>query len=434
MLSLHAAFDTDSLLIWREPEGGKKALLEALAEKRAVVDAMAWLPARDEKVVPSSPLLGDIPAGDGEFQIVPCAITAAALGAREAIEFLTACIDKHMFAPGLLAGDDLTYWTRALQFAGGLVARGRFLPGVKLEGRDYAARWTPVSTGPDVGHLHSLAKAMPPVARAVTRKAEEPDATAESVLTGFIGWVVDHMVRSAAGSTKPRVVESVHDRWMAALTSKDASIKDASIKTSIKDAFLKDCAALIEHVNQWQRPLVLASRAPFRLCFRLQEPQPDVEQWRVDYLLQGTKDPSLVLPAAEVWKPKKTSLSVMGPDAPAVREHLLVSLGQAAMVCAEIDESLKGRAPDGYVTDANGAYGFLRETAASLEQSGFGLMLPSWWTRKGTDVRLKARARTKTKSTAGPAVFLSMRLSSSIGSWRWEASRSRRRNWPRWPA
>ena len=78
-------------------------------------------------------------------------------------------------------------------------------------------------------------------------------------------------------------------------------------------------------------------------------------------------------------------------------------MGQAATVCAEIDESLKGRAPDGYATDATGAYGFLRETASELEQSGFGLMLPSWWTRKGTDVRLKARARTKTKSTAGPA-------------------------------
>ncbi len=389
MLSLHAAFDTDSLLIWREPEGGKKALLEALGAKHPVADAMAWLPARDEKVVPSSPLLGDTPAGDGEFQIVPCAITAAALDARAAIAFLTACIDKHMFAPRVLVGDDLTYWARALQFAGGLVASGRFLPGVKLEGRAYAARWTPVFTGPDIGHLHSLAKAMPPVARAVTRKPEEPDATAESVLTAFMGWVVDHMVRSAAGSAKPRVVESVHDRWMAALTSRDASFKDG--------------AALVEQVKQWQRPLALASRAPFRLCFRLQEPQPDVEQWRIDYLLQGTKDPSLVLPAAEVWKPKKTSLSVMGPDAPAVREHLLVSLGQAATVCAEIDESLKGRAPDGYATDATGAYGFLRETASELEQSGFGLMLPSWWTRKGTDVRLKARARTKTKSTAGPA-------------------------------
>ena len=305
MLSLHAAFDTDSLLIWREPEGGKKALLEALGAKHPVADAMAWLPARDEKVVPSSPLLGDTPAGDGEFQIVPCAITAAALDARAAIAFLTACIDKHMFAPGVLVGDDLTYWARALQFAGGLVASGRFLPGVKLEGRAYAARWTPVFTGPDIGHLHSLAKAMPPVARAVTRKTEEPDATAESVLTAFMGWVVNHMVRSATGSAKPRVVESVHDRWMAALTSRDASFKDG--------------AALVEQVKQWQRPLALASRAPFRLCFRLQEPQPDVEQWRIDYLLQGTKDPSLVLPAAEVWKPKKTSLSVMGPDAPAVR-------------------------------------------------------------------------------------------------------------------
>ncbi len=384
MLSLHAAFDAGSLLIWRAPEAGKKALLGTLTEKHSVVDATAWLPSHDGKPVPSSPLLGETPSG--ECTIAPCAIHAAALNAREAIEFLTACIDKHMFAPGVLVGDDLTYWTRALQFAGGVVAHGQFLPGVKLEDRNYAARWIAV---PDVGHLHALSKAMPPSARAVTRGEREPDASAESVLTAFLGWIVDHMVRSSAASLKPRIVESVHDQWMAALTSADASIKDG--------------AALAQQVNQWQRPLALASRAPFRLCFRLQEPQPEDEQWRVDYLLQGTKDPSLVLPAAEVWKPRKASLTVMGPEASAVREHLLVSLGQAASVSADVDASLKDRAPEGYSTDAIGAYEFLRQTASAFEQNGFGLMLPSWWTRKGTNVRLKAKARTKTKSMTGSA-------------------------------
>ena len=39
-----------------------------------------------------------------------------------------------------------------------------------------------------------------------------------------------------------------------------------------------------------------------------------------------------------------------------------------------------------------GAYEFLTEKAQALEQVGFGVLLPAWWTRKGTKLRLTARA------------------------------------------
>jgi len=43
----------------------------------------------------------------------------------------------------------------------------------------------------------------------------------------------------------------------------------------------------------------------------------------------------------------------------------------------------------------------LRETASQLEQSGFGVMLPGWWTRKGSQTRLKARAHVKSPKLQG---------------------------------
>jgi SNF2 family DNA or RNA helicase len=45
----------------------------------------------------------------------------------------------------------------------------------------------------------------------------------------------------------------------------------------------------------------------------------------------------------------------------------------------------------------------LRDTAATLEQSGFGVMLPGWWTKRGSKTRLQARAHVKGSKLHGGA-------------------------------
>jgi len=401
MIILHAAFCRDSLLVWAEPEAGTRALLAAVAElgaglkypARATRKAVGWLPTRGAQPAPSSALLAEASLSDDGCDLAPEIVTALRLGARQAIDLLAACVGKRLAAPGVLIGEDLAYWTAALRFAAGLVTRGQFLPGLEAENGGYAARWTPVFAGEDAARLDALAKAMPPAARAFTFEAGDkaPDTAAETVLAAFAGFIVDGLARSSAAAAKPPALESVHDRWLAALTAGDGAMAGGA-------AELK---ALAEQVLEWQRVIQVAVRAPFRLCFRLEEPEPASGPWRVQYLLQGTKDPSLILPAAGVWKPKKGGLAALGQDPSAVREHLLVSLGQAAGICPRVEQSLKERAPEGYQTDAGGAYQFLRETAAALEQSGFGVMLPGWWTRRGAEVRLKARARVKSGAMAG---------------------------------
>src|SRR6185503_855693 len=82
-------------------------------------------------------------------------------------------------------------------------------------------------------------------------------------------------------------------------------------------------------------------------------------------------------------------------EEPAVREHLLASLGQAAVLCPPIEKSLHAPAPGGYTTDATGAHAFLTQSAAALEQAGFGVLLPTWWTQKGARLRLGVRAQVK---------------------------------------
>src|SRR6202023_515868 len=119
--------------------------------------------------------------------------------------------------------------------------------------------------------------------------------------------------------------------------------------------------------------------------------------------LQANRDLSLLLPATDAWDAKPSNASPLGADVATVREVLLASLGQAAGIYPPVEPSLRERAPEGCSLDTTGAHGFLRETAGALEQSGFGVMLPAWWTRHGAQTRLQARAHVKSPKMQGGA-------------------------------
>ncbi len=399
MIVLHAAFE-DSLLIWAESskrrkgslvasfDAGAASLVETVVElgvqvsKRHAHEAVAWLPSTESGPMASAALLDDdtVPADSGP--IAPWIVTAIPLDLSRAVHLLAACAGKRLLRPGLVAGADITYWAAALRFAAGLVMRGQFLPDLTAAGAGFRARWQPVVSGPDMARMHELAQAMPAVARAVVSDAGDspPEVPAQTILVRFIESAVDALARSA-GARKPGAIESIHDQWLNALTSGDGKMRVSP----------SEGAMLASQAQQWQRPIQVSANAPFRLCFRLEEPQADEERWLVRYLLQGSRDPSLILPTSEAWSPK----------AGAVREHLLASLGQAAGIYPPIEASLRERAPEGCSLDVNGAHEFLRETASALEQSGFGVMLPGWWTRKGSQTRLKARPHVKSPKLQG---------------------------------
>ena len=82
-------------------------------------------------------------------------------------------------------------------------------------------------------------------------------------------------------------------------------------------------------------------------------------------------------------------------------EFLLSSLAQAGSVCPPITDSLKRKQPAGYRLNTEEAYGFLESQAAALQQAGFGVLLPAWWTRQGARTRPGIRARAKTPAMQG---------------------------------
>ena len=451
MLLLHASALENQLVLWGEapPAAGKRRragkapaspldpggerLSRALAEvlpdltvaRSDSVMLTAWLPEAAGRPLASSRLIAEPPPASEAVTLAPWTVSAIELPPQAAVELLGAAADRNTLAPGVVVGKTLAFWTRAFRFAAALVARQQFLPGVRQQGKESRACWQVVLAGPDAAHFSQLIRAMPHACRALTRSADAPpDTPAETVVRALLDTFADHLVRPArrgegrgargekrAKKTSALVSplaprpsplfksESVHDQWLHALRSPDGLMAG--------DA--KDLNGLAEQVREWRRPITVASTAPFRLCFRLEEPpQPDGAdivappgKWHLHYLLQANDDPSLLVPVADAWKEKGGKASLLRRGSFNAREYLLSALGQAASIDPDIERSLKKADPAGIDLDVSAAHAFLTERAWLLEQAGFGVLLPSWWTRKGTKQKLAVRAHVKSPKMQG---------------------------------
>ena len=377
---------------------------------------LAWLPTAAGAPIPSSPLLAPQPETGTACILSPWRVNGVALSWEQAVALLCACVGRDTLDAGVLIGSTLCYWASAMRFAGALVARQQYLPDLEKAEAGYRAVWRPILAGPEAEALTQLARAMPAAGRALSREAgAAPETPAVRVLTDFLAEACDYLVRSTAAqgmaaasvpparTRKPKTVtfDSLHDQWLYALCAPDGRMQGEA----------KALADFAAQVREWRRPLFLSLAAPFRLCFRLEEPLLESEDeagadaaWYVRYLLQSVEDPSLFVPVEKAWSKKGTVTALLRREDFHPREFLLMALGQASLICPQVETSLKAATPEGYALDTAGAQEFLTEKAWMLEQAGFVVQFPAWWTRKGAKQRLTASASVKSpnmKSQAG---------------------------------
>src|SRR5271166_6088600 len=236
-------------------------------------------------------------------------------------------------------GASVGYLAELAAFARELVERGRVLPALRRNTHGAIACWRPVLQGRDVVAIASLTSAMPPVCRAELG-GHDPHKLVVSALDAM----VDAAVRAALpridlvpprrGGPKHR--PAVED-WLTALTGADGRF----------DAELAELDAL-------------------------------AQAWRPEFLLASTEDPSLLVPAEQVWNDDGSLRRWL--DRP--QELLLTELGWASRIFPELAPGLRTARPSELTLDADGAYRFLSGTAAVLDEAGFGVLLPSWWDRR----------------------------------------------------
>ncbi|MGA2012729.1 MAG: DEAD/DEAH box helicase [Solirubrobacteraceae bacterium] len=316
---------------------------------------------------------------------------------------------------GIAVGDSVRPLAAAAKLALELLARGRVRPTLARRDDQWLARWEPVTGDPgDAERVARVAEAMPALLRAEVGRAGREQA-AETIAVDVVSAIVDTCARrSLSGDGRPRRrrvrPRPAVEAWLDALTGADPVVAGDE----------RALAALAEQLEEWHRALErYAAHRTFRTCFRLSSPEQrsepaadgsdgdrdgerGAERWRVEILMQAKDDPSALVAARDVWSANGDGLKVLGRRIDDPQERLLGGLGHALRVWPELEPALQEPAPTGVELDADAAFRFLRDAVPALEEAGFGVLAPAWWS---TRLALKLKAEPLTEWEEGSGLF-----------------------------
>ena len=288
-------------------------------------------------------------------------------------------------------------WALASKLTIDLVARERVAPSIAratANGGSIEARWAAaLSASEDSERVALLARSMSPAAHAVpvALHAEAEAWSSEALLRAFLDAAVDAFVRATLGApTLPGPVRWDR-RWQAALSGPERTFQAQGFAER----------NLANDLERWSEP-ALGARDRLRACFRLELPERDRSPFCLRFLLQSPDDPSLLVPAAEVWASPGGSLARLGREFREPQESLLEALGRAARLFAPLSTALENPKPESLALDPTAAWAFLGEGAPLLAEAGFGVIVPSELTRAGQRrLRLRMRMRGASSKVAG---------------------------------
>jgi hypothetical protein len=134
----------------------------------------------------------------------------------------------------------------------------------------------------------------------------------------------------------------------------------------------------------------------------------------VEFAIQSAEDPSLYLPATNVWAGETAPGLPRRPE-----ETLLAGLGRAVRLYPQVDAALREARPTGLTMDTAGAFAFLRQAAPLLAAAGFGVQLPAWAGKSKLGLKLTTRSRSGPGAAAdhgfGLAQLVDFRVDLAIG-------------------
>jgi len=338
-----------------------------------------------------------------------------------------------------VAGDDLIFWSWSAKSVLQILARGLFVPSVTRDNHHkpgYRAAWEPLWSHTELrGAVTRLADAMPSACRCLfprPRLGKIDPLPAAELLKDFLALGTDQLVRrwlleespgvrgGMASSTSSFATGS---KWTGGLTGNDPALNLSEDQAE----------ALQAEVTAWLAPVLGDQDDTFRLCFRLDPPGEDGtgehdqdragvngkdeeaedqdngvkdikdNVWMLRFFLQSLDDPSLLIPAARIWESTTDRMLITRYVIDNPQEVLLASLGRACRLFEPLQEALEESRPEACALTTRQAYTFLTDTARILQESGFGVLIPPWWTdpNQKLGIKLKVKGSNRSEASAG---------------------------------
>ena len=318
--------------------------------------------------------------------------------------------------PGIAVGDSARFLAEAAKLALELLARGRVLPTLARRDDRWLARWEPVTIDPsDDERVRLLAESMPPLLRAEIGSSEHgrpPEVVVADVLGALVDACARRFLSGRFSGRGRRRSPSAVEAWLAATDRR---------RTRSCEADELELAALAEQLEEWRQAMErYAAHRTFRTCFRLSAPEDPAEppadgpatdangarQRRNRGVSRSCCRPRTTRACSsrpqEVWSSNGDGLRVLGRRLEDPQERLLGGLGHALRLWPELEPALQEPAPTGVELDADAAFRFLRDAVPALEQAGFGVLAPAWWSKR---LRLKLKAEPFEEWEEGSGLF-----------------------------
>ena len=158
--------------------------------------------------------------------------------------------------------------------------------------------------------------------------------------------------------------------------------------------------ALYQQWQSWRHKLARTQTATsFYLGFKLEDPGDADADWELFFIVADRHEPSYRLLLADYWcmepEERQTVRDRFGED---FEQQLLVHLGYAARMYPSLWKALDRATPFCLALNLNEAFEFLTEYAWVLEDAGFKIIVPGWWTPAGRR-RAKVKLRPKRKDS-----------------------------------
>jgi SNF2 family DNA or RNA helicase len=214
----------------------------------------------------------------------------------------------------------------------------------------------------------------------------------------------------------------VHTPRSTELTKKiDDTLLQDCLNQEDLDAFWDDAVGL-NHYQQWRewRDRINQSQMPgtFILAFQLSEPVESDDDWQLVFQVAPQSDPSQRLSLSDYWRsaPKKRKSFGLGDD---FEQGLLLHLGYAARIYPSLWAGMETDQPSAIRLSIAAAFDFLQSAAWVLEDAGYRVIVPAWWTPKGRQ-RAKVKLRASSSKKAAQAESSGYFSPAALASYQYE--------------
>ena len=323
-------------------------------------------------------------AASAKIHLAPWCVTALKLPWKSLFSLLGK-IEEHKLAEGLFAAEDLVVFAELFRYAGALVARGRYLPGLRIceacTPPSYHAVWSPCIDRAEDVRIRSVAARLPPAA--FTGPASSTAETSSiPVIEAILAEWVDRLVRASVVTTLSLAhavrgrFYSAHDAWFAALRGDSRTIRWKNEN---------ELRALADHICAWRHPVEGACHRDIRPIFTLHAPSITEANWLLEIGVDAPKNPCKHQGSGvrnSGFKPEAPpEPRTLNPPLP---EATLLALGQAAMLFPPLGKAEWIEGLHASALNTVEAYLFLTSAHALLGSAGYDVVLPPAW-KPGAD-------------------------------------------------